>query len=130
MALTMSTHLANKILDSIFNGGSVSYTNIYVSLHTVDPGDNGASEVVGGSYARKETDITSWTAAAAKTVNLDEVLEYIDMPGLTVTHIGLWDATTAGNFLWGGALAESKTIPVGETLRFKIGDIIAEIDPV
>ena len=46
-----------------------SLTNVYVSLHTASPADNGANEVSGGSYARLQPD---WTAAATL------------LPGLTV----------------------------------------------
>ena len=129
MALTMSTHLANKVLDAIFNGDTVNYTDVYISLHSADPGDTGASEISGGSYARAATDSTFWTLAAGKLVDLDTAIEFSDMPGDTVTHIGLWDAATGGNFLWGGTLTESKTVPAGETLRFKATDITAQIDP-
>ena len=127
----MATHLANKVLDAIFNNSSLSYANIYLSLHTDDPGDNGANEVTAGAftYARKQTAPADWDSAAAKAITTLSPFEWEDMPGVTVTHIGVWDALSDGNFLWGGPLTVSKTVPAGETLRFKAGEINAEIDP-
>ena len=69
----------------------------HVSLHTADPGTTGADEVTGGApaYARKAA---SWTAGGVDGVVTATVT--FDVPsGVTVTHVGLWDALTAGNFL-------------------------------
>lgn len=71
----------------------------YVSLHTADPGTTGTNEVSGGSpaYARKST--SSWgtdtTDDGIRTVTVT-----FDVPsGVTVTHIGLWTASSGGTFL-------------------------------
>ena len=36
-------------------------TALYVSLHSADPGDTGASELTGGDYARVEVLAAGWT---------------------------------------------------------------------
>ena len=41
----------------------------------------------------------------------------------TITHIGIHDASTAGNLLWHGSLTVSKTVSDGDTLQFAIGNI-------
>lgn len=126
MSLKMSTHLANKVLEAVTKGVSVSYTNLYISLHSADPGDTGASEV---AISRKETATGDWATASFKSSATVSPFEYSSMPAVTVTHIGLWDAATGGNFLWNGELAVAKTVPAGETLRFDAGNIVAQIDP-
>ncbi len=49
----MSETLRNELLDALGNASAYSVATPYVSLHTGDPGTNGASEVSGGSYARQ-----------------------------------------------------------------------------
>lgn len=68
----------------------------WISLHTADPGQTGASEVSGGSpaYARKQT---TWGAASSGTATGSEVLFDVP-PGTTVTHVGIWSASTSGTF--------------------------------
>lgn len=61
-----------------------------ISLHTADPGDNGANEVTGGSpaYARKTP---TWAAVGGtpgeRQLNAD--LDF-DVPACTVAWAGLW----------------------------------------
>lgn len=123
----MSTYLKNKLLDAVFNGASFGVTTVYVSLHTGDPGATGASEVSGGSYARKAL---SSAAAASGAVTSDAVVSFTGMPDCSsspVTHFGLWDAASDGNWLWGGSLAASKAPGAGDTVEFPVGDIDASL---
>lgn len=123
--MTISDYLENKILDKIFRNTDFSVTAAYISLHTADPGETGINEVTGGSYARQSASFN--VAASGATAN-SGVVDFISMPAVTVTHIGLWDAATGGNFLWGGALAASKTTNSGDTFRIPAGDIDISID--
>lgn len=71
---------------------------VYASAHSASPGDNGASEISGGSpaYARKQL---SFNAASSGAMTTSGAVA-IDIPaGTTVAFIGLWDALTVGNFL-------------------------------
>lgn len=75
----------------------------HVSAHTADPGDTGANEVTGGSYARQA--ITFGAAAAGAIDSSNQPT--IPIPGgTTVTHIGFWDALTGGNFLASGDVTD------------------------
>ena len=119
MAFTIAT--ANKIIDKILNATNFTEpTSVYVSLHTSNPGENGASEVTGGTYSRT---VASFSAGANKTTSNDVIIEFDGMPATTVTHIGLWDAASGGNFWWGGALTASKTLTAGDTLKIPVGDL-------
>lgn len=61
----------------------------WISIHTGDPGQNGANEV---STARKQT---TWAAAVGGLIVGTEVT--IDVPaGTNVTHVGYWSAQTGG----------------------------------
>lgn len=75
------------------------YTELctHTSAHTADPGTTGTAEVTGGApaYARKPI---TWLAGSVDGVYTSSPIT-IDVPaGTTITHIGLWDALTAGTF--------------------------------
>ena len=123
--MTISNYAELKLLDAVFNNGSFAVATPYVSLHTADPGEAGASEAAGGSYVRQ---LGSFGAAAAGALDNDAAIDFTLMPACTVTHAGVWDAETAGNFLWGGALAANKTLNAGDTFRFPVGDLDVTLD--
>ena len=113
--MPFTTVTANKLINKLLrNTDFVHPSAIYVSLHTADPTQTGASEVTGGGYTRVVSTFVNPTTKV--TENVADV-EFTDMPAVTVTHIGLWDAVTGGNFWWGGELAISKTIAVEDTIK-------------
>jgi len=70
---------------------------VFASLHSADPGDNGASELSGGSpaYARKAI---TWNAAASGSLD-DSNVPVFDVPaGATVSFVGFWSLVTGGVF--------------------------------
>jgi len=70
---------------------------VFASLHTADPGDNGANEVSGGSPAYIRKAIT-WNAAAAGAMD-DSNAPVFDVPAsTTVAYVGFWSAVTVGTF--------------------------------
>ena len=75
------------------------YTSIctHASLHTADPAGTGAGEVTGGTpaYARKAI---TWQAGAVDGTYVSDPITF-DVPAATaITHVGLWDAVTAGTY--------------------------------
>lgn len=102
-------------------------STLYVSLHTADPGATGASEVSGGSYARQAV---TFAAPSGGTASNSGVLNFTGMPAVTVTHISLWDASTAGTFHQSGALTSSVVVASGNTLQFAAGAITFQVSAV
>lgn len=74
-----------------------------LSLHSADPGTTGASELVGGSYARKTP---AYVAAAAGSADISASLVFDVPASSTVAYYGQWDGLT---FLGGHALSASET---------------------
>lgn len=112
----------NDIMDKIFQGTDFDvFTPIRVSLHTDDPGSTGANEVSGGSYSRQEP-ANGWTLAVGGDVFNDGPVEFVDMPAVTVSHIGLWEDD--GSFLWGGTLTTSRDVAAGQTVKWQDSDLI------
>lgn len=117
-----STYLRNRVLDATFNAATLNVTTAYLSLHTADPGLTGTSEVTGGSYARQE--IATGNASGGTLANTD-VIAFDGMPAVTVTHVGVWDALTTGNFLYGKNVAAQKTYGAGDRAEVAIGAFTA-----
>jgi hypothetical protein len=110
------------VLD-LLTGKSPSATR-YVGLYTAAPSDSGGgTEVSGGSYARKSTAAADWEAASGGATQNANAITFVTPTGNwgTVTHFGIFDAATAGNLLYWGALASQKTIDSGDTASFAAG---------
>ena len=125
-ALTWGTTFANDIIDHMLRNQAYSPpAAVYLSLHTADPGTTGASEVSGGSYARQQVALDP---AAAKRTSNTAAESFTDMPAATVTHVGLWTASSAGTFILGGALTSSQSVAAGNTFTIAAGDLDIDLD--
>lgn len=97
-------------------------TTAYVSLHTADPVDSGASEIStsGTAYARQGP-ITFANAGTNPTVASNSAIVTFPVASAawgTITHFGVWSAATAGTFRGSGAVATPKAVNNGDTARF------------
>jgi len=124
-----SDFLELKILEHTL--GITSYTaptTTYLALFTSDPTDAGTgTEVSGGSYARQSI---SWnTPARGATPNsADVTFPQATANYGTVTHIGIYDASSAGNLLYHGALSASKSVETNDTFIVEAGDLSVSLD--
>ena len=116
-----SDYLENKVLDHFLGTASTSApANVYLALFTSDPTDAGSGTEVstsGTNYARQA--ITFSSASSGSTSN-SAAVEFSQATGSgfgTVTHFGIYDASTAGNLLFHGALTTSKTIDAGDVFK-------------
>jgi hypothetical protein len=135
-----STHLGNAILNEALRG--VAYTpptRVYISLHTSDPGNNGIDEVSVAAWpAYQRQDPAGggavgdgFAAASSKATTNAADIEFGANDGagpVTVTHFGIWDAATSGNFLVGGALTDSKVIAPTDEMIIRTGNLTVEVD--
>lgn len=109
--------LEDALLDHILEGSAYTpAATLYMSLHTVDPGETGsvANEVSGNGYAR--TAIAFSAAATRKIIQNGQVTfpQVITAPWGTITHFGIHTASTgAGNMIAYGAFDNSIVTQVG-----------------
>lgn len=83
--MALSAYVIPKLLDHVLKGTPFTQpTNIYVSLHTADPGTTGANECTGGSYARQLAS-SSFAAAGASSKASNVDINFTLMPAATVT---------------------------------------------
>lgn len=121
--MSFSNYLETKVLDHVFAG--VAYTapaTKYVALYTAAPGETGGgTEVSGTSYARQTVAFTT----SGDTTSNNAAVEFPTAGSAwgTVTHVGVFDASTGGNLLCYAALSSSKTIDSGDVFRIPSGDL-------
>jgi len=122
----LSDYAEKLLLDFLMTTGTATRpTNWYVALYTGAPSDSGGgTEVSAGGYARQSVSFDAASSPGGTTSNSGEV-SFTASGGDygTVTHMGIFDASTSGNLLWHGALTASKTVADGDTLTFAVGNI-------
>lgn len=119
-----SDYLENKILDHVLrNTAYTSPTTVYMGLFTAAPSDaGGGTEVSGNNYAR--TAITfSAASGGAITNSADVTFPTPSGSWGACSHFGIFDASSAGNLLYWGALAQTETPLSGNVVKFLAGDI-------
>jgi hypothetical protein len=122
----LSDHAEALLLDWLMtNGTATRPTAWYVGLFTAAPSDaGGGTEVSTGGYARQSVTFDAASSPGGTTSNSGTVSFTASGADYgTVTHIGIFDASTSGNLLWHGALTASKTVADGDTLEFSAGNI-------
>jgi hypothetical protein len=122
--MSMSDYLENALLNAVLrNTTYTSPSQVYVALFTSDPTDAGTgTEVTGGGYARQP--VTFNAPSNGQVTNASDILFPVATASWgTVTHIGIYDASTGGNLLFHGVLTTSKTISTDDQLKIAAGDI-------
>lgn len=116
------------------NAASSPLTNLYMALHTADPGEGGTqatSEISYTGYARVAVVRTTsgWTVASGVGTLVPNV-DFGEMTagaGGTVTHISLGVASSGStDYLYSGAATPNIAIANGLTPRVKAGTTITE----
>ncbi len=136
--MSLSNTAENDIVALLFNQTAlnVAYsTNLYVSLHTADPGEAGSqttSEATYTGYARATVARTSggWTvtnnvAANTATVSFPECTGGTN----TITHVGIGAASSgAGRLIASGAVSPNVNVATGVTVSFAAGALTFSLD--
>lgn len=112
--------------------------NLYVALFTADPVDTGTANEVsttGTAYARQAiATATGFNAPVIdgtgyKITNANDItFPVATATWNTITHFGLFDAPTGGNFITGGALSVSKLVNTSDQYKILAGKLTVSID--
>ena len=120
--MSISNYAENKLLDTL-RAQSFSVSNVYVKLHTGDPGEEGTSDAA-TETTREEV---SFDAAASGSMAASATVEWTNVSTTeTYSHFSLWDNVSAGNCLWTGALSSSAAVTAGDT--FQITSLTLTLD--
>jgi hypothetical protein len=129
------------ILNGVLQDPSYAgYATLWIALSTTTPTEAGGNftEPSTGSYARVSTVAADWGAASGTAPAVKSNTATKTFPtatgdwssGVNMTHFGLYDASTAGNLKWWGALTTAKPVLNGDTASFAAGALILKFgDP-
>jgi hypothetical protein len=122
--MSISNYAELKILDH--TTGTAAWTmptNVYIKLHLGDPGEDATSNAA----VEDTRKVSAWDAAASGAIATSATIEWTDVSTTeTYTHWSAWDASTAGNALWTGALSASAAVTAGDT--FQITSLTLSLD--
>ena len=124
--MSFSNFLETEVLDHVFGGNAYTAPGtLYLALFTTDNTDTGGgTEVSGGAYARQTASFPT-ASGTGGSVSTDADITFPTATGSwgTVTHIGIWDASSGGNLLYHTALDSSKTIDSGDIFKITSGNL-------
>ena len=126
--MSFSDTYETTVLKWTFTTDSVTRPTVwYIALFTDDPTDAGTgTEISGNGYTREAVTFTvsGDTASNTSAVEFDAATASWG----TITHVGIFDASTSGNLIAHSALSTSKTIGSGDILRVPTGDLDITLD--
>ena len=113
--MTISNYLEDQLLDTLDGSGSAySASATYLKLHLGDPGEEGTANPA-TETTRKAVD---FVAADGGEMVSDGTVEWTLVAATeTYSHWSMWDAETAGNCLWYGALSANASVTAGDTFE-------------
>ena len=109
-----ATTLANNWLNMLRAVAFTAPAGTFVKLHTADPGVAGAT----APSVVTTRNSAVFNAAAGGAITLSTLGAYTMTATETISHISVWDAATAGNFLFSGVLTTAKAVVNTDTLTF------------
>lgn len=130
--MSFSNSFETSVLTWVFTASSPSParpTAWYLALFTSNPAEDASGTEVstsGTGYARQSVSF-SVSGNAATNSGAVEFPTATASYG-TVTHIGVYDASTSGNLIVYAALAASKSIDTGDVMRVPAGDLDITLD--
>ena len=122
--MSFSNFLETEILDHVFAGAAYTAPSTkYLALFTaIADGEAGSvTEISGNAYARQTVAFTT----SGNTTSNNAAVEFPTATGNwgTVTHVGVYDASSSGNLMAYATLSASKTIETGDVFRVPSGDL-------
>lgn len=126
--MSFSNTFENTVLNWVLTANAVTRpTSWYVALFTTDPTDaDSGTEVSGGSYARTSVSFSVTGNAGTNSAAVEFPAATADWG--TVSHIGVYDASTGGNLVFHDALTTAKAITDGDVFRIPTNDLDFTLD--
>jgi len=123
MAHGLSAYLCNSWLDALANNTSYAVAQVYIKLHTGDPGAAGTANAA-TETTRKAA---SFGVAVAGAINSDADISWTNIAGSQdANHFTAWDNLTAGNFLFSGQIVAG-AYTAGDTYTISSGNLSASL---
>jgi len=139
--MAFSEYFATQVLSWVKGSPfPTALSNVYVSLHSSDPGTAGTSGDVTNtvtnsvnrtSISSANLSVVSGASGGGFEVTNTGVVQLTTSANnstpITVTHFGVWDAASGGNFLASGQLTSSVDVELGDTVQFNINAMAVRV---
>jgi hypothetical protein len=128
--MSFSNTFETRVLTWVFTSDSATRpTAWYMALFTSNPADDASGTEVstsGTAYARQSATFT----VSGDTASNSAAIEFPTATASfgTVSHVGVFDASTGGNLIAYAALSTSKAIDTGDVFRIPSGDFDVTLD--
>lgn len=128
--MSFSNTFETRVLTWVFTSNSATRpTAWYLALFTSNPAEDASGTEVsttGTAYARQSATFT----VSGNTATNSGAIEFPTATASygTVTHVGVFDASSAGNLIAYSALTTSKAIDTGDVFRVPDGDLDITLD--
>jgi hypothetical protein len=128
--MSFSNATETLVLNWLLTTGSATRpTSWHLALFTSNPAEDASGTEVstsGTAYARQSAAFT----VSGNTASNTSAIEFPTATASygTVSHVGVYDASTGGNLLAYAALTTSKAIDTGDVLRVPAGDLDITLD--
>jgi hypothetical protein len=123
MTAGLTTTRAHAILN-IYRGSAYSAITGHVKLHTGDPGAAGTSNASAVTTRNQAT----FNAPSSGSMTINTLASWSMTSTETITHISIWDASSAGNFIESWAL--SSGVPVVNGSTFSLTTLTLSYSPI
>lgn len=122
-----SANISTPWLNTLRATNMTAPTGLFAKLHTADPGSAGATAAAAGSTTRNSF---TFAAPSGNAVALSSAPSAWTNGGTTetLTHVSVWDASSAGNFLFSFALGSSQAWASGNT--FSLTTLTFGLSPI
>ena len=128
--MSFSNTFETHVLNYVFTATSVTRpTAWYLALFTSNPAEDASGTEVstsGTAYARQSAAFT----VSGNTASNSAAIEFPTATASygTVTHVGVFTASTSGTLIAYAALSSSKAIDTGDVFRVPSGDLDITLD--
>ena len=128
--MSFSNTFETHVLNYVFTATSVTRpTAWYLALFTSDPAEDASGTEVstsGTAYARQSASFT----VSGKTASNSAAIEFATATASygTVSHVGVFTASSGGDLIAYAALSSSKAIDTGDVFRVPSGDLDITLD--
>lgn len=128
--MSFSNTFETRVLTWVFTTDSATRpTAWYMALFTSNPADDASGTEVstsGTAYVRQSATFT----VSGDTASNSAAIEFPTATASfgTVSHVGVFDASTGGNLIAYAALSASKAIDTGDVFRIPSGDFDVTLD--
>lgn len=120
MTVGLKASISDLLLDALLN--SVAYdgpAQLFIQLHIGDPGAAGTANVA----VETDRDEVTFSASSGGAITNDNAPQWdVVAAAEDYTHISVWDASTAGNFLFSATLT-ANAVGAGDTFIIAAGDL-------